>query len=171
MNKSLRSKISLRCFSTKSFSHLDSNGDIKMVDVGEKIDTRRVATAKGYITMHPSTLDLIQSHKISKGNVLATAKIAGIMAAKQTSNLIPLCHPLQISKVDLEFSFDGKNPRINVSSTVKCVGKTGVEMEALISVSVACCTIYDMCKAVDKGMIISNIHVSEKQGFFKNLIM
>jgi cyclic pyranopterin phosphate synthase len=135
-----------------------------MVDVSEKLDTRRVATAKGYVEMLPSTLNLIQNHNISKGNVLGSAKIAGIMAAKQTSNLIPLCHPLQISKVDLEFDCDEKNSRIHVSSTVKCVGKTGVEMEALISVSVACCTIYDMCKSVDKGMIISNIHVSEKKG-------
>jgi cyclic pyranopterin phosphate synthase len=156
--------VGLRCFSTKSFSHLDSKGDVKMVDVSEKFDTSRVATAKGYIEMLPSTLDLISSHQISKGNVLATAKIAGIMAAKQTSNLVPLCHPLQISQVDLEFECDEKNSRIHVSATVKCVGKTGVEMEALISVSVACCTIYDMCKAVDKGMIISNIYVSEKKG-------
>lgn len=141
-----------------------------MVDVGEKMDTYRMASAKGYIEMHPSTLELIQSHKITKGNVLATAKIAGIMAAKQTSNLIPLCHPLQISKADVEFEIDEKNSRIHVLSRVNCGGKTGVEMEALISVSVVCCTIYDMCKAVDKGMIISNIHVSEKKGFFLNYL-
>ena len=135
-----------------------------MVDVSDKTYTKRIATAKGYIEMLPSTMELVQNHTISKGNVLATAKIAGIMAAKQTSSLIPLCHPLQISKVGIEFVFDDKNSRIHVSSTVTCVGQTGVEMEALVSVSVACCTIYDMCKAVDKGMIISQIHVSEKKG-------
>ena len=135
-----------------------------MVDISEKTDTRRQAIAMGYIQMRASTLEQIQSNNISKGNVLATAKIAGVMGGKQTSSLIPLCHPIQISKIGLDFEMDAKTSKIMVRSTVSCVGKTGVEMEALMAVSIACCTIYDMCKAVDKTMVISNIHVVEKKG-------
>ncbi len=135
-----------------------------MVNVGNKMDTNRRAVAKGYVEMQSDTLSRIQNHQIQKGNVLTTAKIAGIMASKQTSSLIPLCHPLQITKSDVEFEFDEEKARVHVISTVKCFGKTGVEMEALMAVSVACCTIYDMCKAIDKTMVISNILVTEKKG-------
>jgi cyclic pyranopterin phosphate synthase len=143
---------------------LDERGEVQMVNVGNKMDTNRRAVAKGYVEMQSDTLSRIQNHQIQKGNVLTTAKIAGIMASKQTSSLIPLCHPLQITKSDVEFEFDEEKARVHVISTVKCFGKTGVEMEALMAVSVACCTIYDMCKAIDKTMVISNILVTEKKG-------
>jgi cyclic pyranopterin phosphate synthase len=145
-------------------THLDALGNAHMVDVSEKDVTQRTATAKGLVKMKPETLALIQSGSAAKGDVLATARIAGIMAAKRTHELIPLCHPLMISKVAIAFSEDQAHSTITVSATVKVEGKTGVEMEALTAVSVACLTIYDMCKAVDRGMEISGIYLVEKAG-------
>lgn len=133
-----------------------------MVDVSEKAITSRSATARGSITMLPETMALITSGTAKKGDVLATARIAGIMAAKKTSGLIPLCHPLLISKVSIEFILH--ETRADVEATVKVQGQTGVEMEALTACSVACLTLYDMLKAVDRGMIISNLRVVEKSG-------
>ena len=150
--------------SDKRLTHLDENGAAAMVDVSEKAVTTRVARAGGYIEMQPETLAMIISGSAKKGDVIATARLAGIMAAKKCHDLIPLCHPLLISKVSVDFRTDEKASRIYVESMVKLSGKTGVEMEALTAVSVACLTLYDMCKAVDRGMCISNIRVLEKAG-------
>ncbi|SFV69913.1 Molybdenum cofactor biosynthesis protein MoaC [hydrothermal vent metagenome] len=143
-------------------THLNNKGEAKMVDVSDKNITNRSATATGFITMSPETIKLIQSGNNKKGDVLATARIAGIMSAKKTSELIPMCHPLMLSsiKVDLEIQENG----INIIATCKLDGKTGVEMEALTAVSIAGLTLYDMCKAVDKTMCISNIKLIEKIG-------
>jgi cyclic pyranopterin phosphate synthase len=135
-----------------------------MVDVGDKTDTVRIATASGCVIMQSQTLELILSGNAAKGDVIGTARLAGIMAAKKTSDLIPLCHPLMLSKVTVEIEPDEALPGLRVSATVKLTGKTGVEMEALTAVSVTCLTIYDMAKAVDKGMVISNIAVDSKTG-------
>lgn len=148
----------------KKLTHLDENGAANMVDVSEKAETIRIATASGCVTMQQSTLDLIISGNAAKGDVIGTARLAGIMAAKKTSDLIPLCHPLMLSKVTVEIVPDETLPGLRVSATVKLTGKTGVEMEALTAVSIACLTIYDMAKAVDKGMIISNIALETKSG-------
>ena len=145
-------------------THLDESGAANMVDVGDKTDTVRIATASGCIIMQSQTLELILSGNAAKGDVIGTARLAGIMAAKKTSDLIPLCHPLMLSKVTVEIEPDEALPGLRVSATVKLTGKTGVEMEALTAVSVTCLTIYDMAKAVDKGMVISNIAVDSKTG-------
>lgn len=143
-------------------SHLNDKGEAHMVDVSTKDVTARVATARGRVLAKPETIALIVSGAAKKGDVLATARIAGIMAAKKTSELIPLCHPLMISKVSVEFVI-GEN-QIDVEATVKVEGKTGVEMEALTACSVTCLTIYDMLKAVDRGMVISDVRLVEKSG-------
>ncbi|MDE2446380.1 MAG: cyclic pyranopterin monophosphate synthase MoaC [Alphaproteobacteria bacterium] len=143
-------------------SHLDDKGQAHMVDVSEKDVTTRSATAKGCVNMLPGTMVLLTSGAAKKGDVLATARIAGIMAAKKTSELIPLCHPLMIAKVSVDF--ETSPTCVNVTATVKVEGKTGVEMEALTACSIACLTIYDMLKAVDRGMTISDLRVTEKAG-------
>jgi cyclic pyranopterin phosphate synthase len=135
-----------------------------MVNVGEKPDTERIAVAKGEVTMQPETLRLIAEGGVAKGDVLTAAQVAGIMAAKRTPDLIPLCHPLQLTKVDVDFDIDEESTRIGITATVCCRGKTGVEMEALTAVSVAALTIYDMAKAVEKGMRIGNIRLVRKSG-------
>ena len=145
-------------------THLDAAGRPKMVDVTEKPDTEREAIAKGRVVMKAATLDLIKKGAVAKGEVLSVAQLAGIMAAKQTPHLIPLCHPLLIGEVKVEFELDEKNSAINITATVKSTGKTGVEMEALTATAVAALTIYDMCKAVDRGMQIENIRLVRKSG-------
>ena len=145
-------------------SHVDESGRAQMVDVSTKAETQRIAIAKGEIVMQKSTLDLIQAGEIKKGDVLTLAQVAGIMGAKRTSDLIPLCHPLQLSKVDVECIPDGTLPGVRITATVKTTGKTGVEMEALIAVSLAALTIYDMTKAAEKTMRIQNIRLVEKHG-------
>ena len=145
-------------------THVDDQGRVRMVDVGHKPDTERVAVAKGEIAMRPETLRLIVEGDVAKGDVLATAQIAGIMAAKRTPELIPLCHPLLLTKVDVDFRIDEPRSRIEITATVRCRGKTGVEMEALTAVSVAALTIYDMAKAVEKTMRIGDIHLVRKSG-------
>jgi cyclic pyranopterin phosphate synthase len=145
-------------------SHLDSKGRASMVDVTDKATTSRDAVARGAVFMKKQTLGLITDQKIAKGNVFETARLAGIMAAKKTSGLIPLCHPLNLTSVSVELSPNRKNLSITIEARVRCTGNTGVEMEALSAVSVAALTIYDMCKAVDRGMIISDIMLVEKRG-------
>ena len=145
-------------------SHIDESGAARMVDVGGKADTEREARAEGCVTMQPETLALIIAGNMKKGDVLAVARIAGIMAAKKTHELIPLCHPLMITKVSVDIEADAAIPGLRISSSVKVSGKTGVEMEALTAVSAACLTIYDMAKAVDRGMIISDIRLMTKSG-------
>lgn len=146
-------------------THLNTAGEAHMVDVSEKAETTRVAVAQGLIRMRAETLDLILADGLPKGDVLATARIAGIMAAKKTHDLIPLCHPLALSKIEIDLVPERDPiPAIRVTATVKLKGKTGVEMEALTAVSVACLTLYDMGKAVDKGMVIDAIHLVEKTG-------
>jgi cyclic pyranopterin phosphate synthase len=145
-------------------SHLNARGEARMVDVSDKAVTARTATAEGFVTMAPATLDMILDGTAPKGDVLATARIAGIMGAKKTSELIPLCHPLALSKVTVAFAPDRENARLRVEATVKVDGKTGVEMEALTAVTVACLTLYDMCKAVDRAMSFSGIRLIEKTG-------
>lgn len=145
-------------------SHIDVNGNAKMVDVSEKTETTRIAIACGEIRMKPETLALIKAGAMKKGDVLTVAQIAGIQAAKKTSELIPLCHPLPITKIDVDMQINDQLPGIVITATVKVTGKTGVEMEALTAVSVAALTIYDMAKAVEKTMCIQNIRLIEKHG-------
>jgi cyclic pyranopterin phosphate synthase len=145
-------------------THLDEQGRATMVDVGAKTDTLREAIARGVVRMEPATLGMITSGTAPKGDVLATARIAGIMAAKRTSELIPLCHPLMLSRVAVEITADPVASMLQIEATVRTTGKTGVEMEALTAVSVAALTIYDMCKAVDRGMRITDIRLAEKRG-------
>ena len=145
-------------------THFNASGEAHMVDVGEKPLTQRIAIAEGRIAMNSSTLQLIQQGGHKKGDVLGIARIAGIMAAKKTSDLIPLCHPLQLSSVKVDFNYDTKKNQVHCNATVKTTGPTGVEMEALTAVQIALLTIYDMCKAVDKGMTMSDIQLVEKQG-------
>ncbi|MCB1421006.1 MAG: cyclic pyranopterin monophosphate synthase MoaC [Nitratireductor sp.] len=145
-------------------SHIDETGAAHMVDVGGKDDTERLASASGTIAMKPETLAMVMSGQAKKGDVLATARIAGIMAAKKTSDLIPLCHPLALTQVTVDIAEDKTLPGLAVTATAKLKGKTGVEMEALTACSVALLTIYDMAKAVDRGMVIGNIRVTEKSG-------
>ncbi|MGE3876977.1 MAG: cyclic pyranopterin monophosphate synthase MoaC [Parvibaculaceae bacterium] len=145
-------------------THLDDQGHARMVDVSAKDVTRREATARGRVTMSPETLAMIREGRAKKGDVLATARIAGIMAAKKTHELIPLCHPLAISGVSVDFTADDAASAIEVSATVKVEGKTGVEMEALTAVSVACLTIYDMCKSADRAMRIGDVRLTGKSG-------
>ncbi len=148
----------------KKLSHIDDAGQIQMVDVTGKAKTVRKASARGRVKMKGDTLRLLEEGRMAKGNVLTTAKIAGIMAAKKTGELIPLCHPLGLTGVDIEFVIDRANTQVIIQSKVQTVGQTGVEMEALTAVSVAALTIYDMCKAVDKEMIIGDILLLEKSG-------
>ena len=145
-------------------THISASGEASMVDVSEKDVTARVAVAEGCVVMQPETLDLITSGNAKKGDVLATARIAGIMAAKRTHELIPLCHPLMLSKVTVDLTPDASLPGIRVSAMAKVAGQTGVEMEALTAVSVACLTIYDMAKAVDRFMRIEGVGMVEKSG-------
>jgi cyclic pyranopterin phosphate synthase len=147
-----------------ALTHIDSSGEARMVDVSEKPATERVAVAEGQVVMSKETLKLIRSGNAKKGDVLGTARIAGIMAAKRTHELIPLCHPLALSKVTVDIEPDPKLPGCKVRATVKVTGPTGVEMEALTAVSVACLTIYDMIKAVERGVRIEGIHLAEKLG-------
>lgn len=150
--------------SAKKLSHLDEKGAARMVDVSGKDVTERVARAAGFVKMKAETLALVETGEAKKGDVLATARIAGIMAAKRTPELIPLCHPLAITKATVEFAISHAPVGIAVVAEVKVSGQTGVEMEALTAVSVACLTIYDMLKAADKGMIIRDVRLIEKKG-------
>ncbi|WP_340161901.1 cyclic pyranopterin monophosphate synthase MoaC [uncultured Hoeflea sp.] len=150
--------------STPRLTHLAEDGSAAMVDVGDKADTVRVAEATGHVRMQPETLALILAGNMKKGDVIGAARIAGIMAAKQTANLIPLCHPLALTKVSVEIEPDEALPGLRVHALAKLTGKTGVEMEALTAVSVTCLTIYDMAKAVDRGMEIDGIKVKAKSG-------
>ncbi len=148
----------------KAFTHLDDQGRVRMVDVGGKVATDRIAVARGCVTMAADTLDAILGETVKKGNVLETARIAGIMAAKRTWDLIPMCHPINITHARVDFTPDREHHRIHIEAEVSLTEKTGVEMEALTAVSVAALTIYDMCKAYDKAMEISDIHLSRKSG-------
>ena len=145
-------------------THLDAHGQAHMVDVGAKAETEREAVATGRVLMQPETLRLLRAGDLPKGDVLGTARVAGILAAKRTSELIPLCHPLLLTKVAVEFAFDETASAVEITATVRCRGQTGVEMEALTAVSVAALTIYDMAKAVERGMRISDIRLLEKRG-------
>ncbi len=145
-------------------THIDQAGEAHMVDVGNKAETARSATAEGFVRMLPETLALIREGNAKKGDVIGTARLAGIMAAKKTSDLIPLCHPLMLTKVSVEIAQDDSLPGLRVTATAKLTGRTGVEMEALTAVSVTCLTIYDMAKAADKAMEIGGIRLLEKTG-------
>ncbi|WP_417330027.1 cyclic pyranopterin monophosphate synthase MoaC [Halomonas cupida] len=147
-----------------TLTHLNARGEASMVDVGDKATTRREATASGAVYMAPGTLALLTDGKLPKGDVLATARIAGIQAAKRTHELIPLCHQLALSSVAVDFDIDDDQGCVRVSASCRLAGRTGVEMEALTAVSVACLTLYDMCKAVDKDMEIGEIHLDTKVG-------
>jgi cyclic pyranopterin phosphate synthase len=149
---------------TGKLSHLDETGKAKMVDVSHKGETERVAIAQGEIVMKPETLELIQGGKIKKGDVFTVAQIAGIMAAKRTSELIPLCHPLPISEIKVDITFDRNLPGLQITSLVKAMTTTGVEMEALTATAIAALTVYDMVKAVEKTMRIQNIRLVRKTG-------
>ena len=146
------------------FTHIDEKGQVRMVDVTAKKPTERTARAQGCITMSPETFSAIMDQTVKKGNVLETARIAGTMAAKQTSGLIPMCHPLNITHVQIDFSPDPSTNAIRIEAVVRIVDQTGVEMEALTAVSIAALTIYDMCKAYDKNMTISDIMLLKKTG-------
>jgi len=145
-------------------THLDEHGHARMVDVGAKSDTERIAIAKGEVHMKPETLDLIRAGGIKKGDVLTVAQLAGISASKRPAELIPLCHPLPLTKVDVDLALDEALPGVTITATAKTIGKTGVEMEALTAVSVAALTVYDMAKAAEKTMRIQNIRLVEKHG-------
>ncbi|WP_022852214.1 cyclic pyranopterin monophosphate synthase MoaC [Limisalsivibrio acetivorans] len=147
-----------------SFTHFDEEGRSRMVDVTAKNVTKREATAAGWVSMKPETLKLVLESRMEKGDVFEVSRVAGIMAVKKTPDLIPMCHPLSISGVDVHFSTDEENSRINIECTAKLAGQTGVEMEALTGVSVAALTIYDMCKAVDKEMVIGDVRLLKKSG-------
>jgi len=148
----------------KKLTHLDEHGRASMVDIGHKPDSERIAMARGEVHMKKETFDLIRDGQIKKGDVLTIAQIAGITASKRTSDLIPLCHPLPLSKVDVDLTLDGSLPGVVITATAKVTGKTGVEMEALTAVSVAALTVYDMAKAAEKTMKIQNIRLVEKHG-------
>lgn len=145
-------------------THFDAQGNARMVDVGAKGETERVAVAKGSIVMAPATFALIEKGGMKKGDVLAVAQLAGIMGAKRTPDLIPLCHPLALSSVTVELALNRERPAVDITATCKLRGRTGVEMEALTAVSVAALTVYDMCKAVDRGMRIGEIRLVHKSG-------
>jgi cyclic pyranopterin phosphate synthase len=147
-----------------SFTHIDEKGRVRMVDVTEKKPSVRVAVAGGAVSMKPETFNMIRDQKVKKGNVLETARIAGIMAAKKTSELIPMCHPLSLTHVQVDFEPDETNSRIRIKASVRTIDHTGVEMEALTAVSVAALTIYDMCKSYDRDMTVSSIQLLEKAG-------
>lgn len=148
----------------KKLTHMDGAGRPKMVDVTGKADTARVAVARGSVRMQPATFKLIKQGGTAKGDVLSVAKLAGIMAAKKTPDLIPLCHPILIGNINIDFSLDEANSTIDITATVESTGKTGVEMEALTATAVTALTIYDMCKAIDRGMKIENIRLVKKSG-------
>jgi cyclic pyranopterin monophosphate synthase len=145
-------------------THLDEQGQAHMVNVGAKPESQREAVAVGRVRMRAGTLRLLKEGNLPKGDVFGIARVAGIMAAKRTSELIPLCHPLLLTQIDITFTFDDEEPAVLVRSTVRCYGKTGVEMEALTAASVAALTIYDMAKAVERGMVIGDIRLLEKRG-------
>ena len=146
------------------FTHFDDKGQAHMVDVSNKEQTARIATARATITMLPETLALIMDGGIGKGDVLGVARLAGIMAAKRTADLIPLCHPLALSKVSVELTCDPDRNAVDIEATCKLKGRTGVEMEALTAASIAALTVYDMCKAVDRGMTVGNVQLVHKSG-------
>ena len=148
----------------KRLTHFDETGQAAMVDVSGKAETVRVAVARSHVTMQPATLKLILEGGAAKGDVLGVARLAGIMAAKKTADLIPLCHPLPITKVALELTADPALPGVRIEATVKTSGQTGVEMEALTAVQVALLTVYDMCKSLERGMVIDGIRLLEKSG-------
>ena len=154
----------------QQLTHIDEKGDVRMVDVSAKAETQRIAVAEGFIAMHQETLDLITSGQAAKGDVLACARVAGIMASKRTSDLIPMCHTLNITKAKVEcepvFAGEREDGRVGIHVTTTCgvTGKTGIEMEALTAASVACLTVYDMCKAVDRGMEIMDVRLLKKDG-------
>ena len=154
----------------QQLTHIDEKGDVRMVDVSAKAETQRIAVAEGFIAMHQETLDLITGGQAAKGDVLACARVAGIMASKRTSDLIPMCHPLNITKAKVEcepvFAGERDDGRVGIHVTTTCgvTGKTGIEMEALTAASVACLTVYDMCKAVDRGMEIMDVRLLKKDG-------
>jgi cyclic pyranopterin phosphate synthase len=148
----------------KKLTHFDKKGQARMVDVSSKEATQREAVARGNVYMKKQTLNLITDKKISKGDVFETARLAGIMAAKRTCELIPLCHQLNLSSVTVDFNIDRRKNKVDIEAKAKCTGQTGVEMEAMVAVSVAALTIYDMCKAVDRAMVISDIMLIEKRG-------
>ncbi len=147
-----------------TFTHIDDEGRVRMVDVSEKKATFRIAVAQGVISMNPDTFEKIKSQKVKKGNVLETARIAGVMAAKKTPELIPMCHPLNITHAKIDFFFNDASTSIKIQAEVSLTGQTGVEMEALTAVSVSALTVYDMCKSYDKEMVISDILLKEKSG-------
>ena len=149
---------------TDALTHFDARGQAWMVDVADKAETRRLARATGRIVMQPATLRHIATGAAKKGDVLGVARIAGIQAAKQTSNLIPLCHPLALTKVEIAFAMDRRKHAVTCTAMAETIGRTGVEMEALTAASVALLTVYDMCKAVDRGMHIESLRLEEKRG-------
>jgi cyclic pyranopterin phosphate synthase len=145
-------------------THFDATGQAHMVDIGDKATTRRVALAGGRIRMQPATLALVAQGTAKKGDVLGVARIAAIQASKRTSELIPLCHPIALTRVQVEFEIDDNESSVHCTARVECTGQTGVEMEALTAVQVALLTVYDMCKAVDRGMVIGDVKLLEKHG-------
>ena len=149
---------------SRKLTHFDDSGNAHMVDIGTKGETERIAVARASVTMQAATLKLIAAKKAAKGDVLAVAQLAGIMAAKRTPELIPLCHPLSLSSVDVKLSLDKKRNAVDIEATCKLKGRTGVEMEALTAASVAALTVYDMCKSVDRGMVISEVKLLHKSG-------
>ena len=146
----------------ETFSHLDTHGSAKMVDVSEKPETHRTARATGHVAMSPETRKLVAEKAVPKGDVFTVAKVAGILAAKRTGELIPMCHPLPVTGIDVDLELTGDG--VTITATVSCFGRTGVEMEALTAVTVAALTVYDMCKSADKGMIIGDIRLVSKTG-------
>ena len=152
-------------------THIDDQGQARMVDIGDKPDTSRVAIAKGEIVMRSETLTLIESDSITKGDVLGVSRLAGVMGAKRTAELIPLCHPFPLNQVTVDFEIDHDLPGVIITASAKTYGKTGVEMEALTAVSIAALTIYDMAKAAEKTMRIQNIRLVEKKGGRSGLIV
>ena len=148
----------------KKLTHFDREGRARMVDVGPKAETRRVAVVSGKVIMKPETLRRIMDKKMEKGDVFGVARVAGVMAAKRTAEIIPLCHPLNLDTVEIGFQPDVRHSEVKIETKVKSTGKTGVEMEALVATAAAALTIYDMCKAVDRGMIISEIMLLKKSG-------
>jgi len=149
---------------TEKLTHFDERGAARMVDVGGKPESQRTATASGFIRMLPATLEIVASGTAKKGDVLGVARIAAIQAAKKTSELVPLCHPVALTSVSVEFTLDREGSRVECRATVECTARTGVEMEALTAVQVGLLTIYDMCKAVDRGMTMESIRLVEKHG-------
>ncbi len=149
---------------SQELSHVDEQGHARMVDVSAKPDTQREAIARGMIRMEPETLAMIQAGGVPKGDVIGTARLAGVMAAKRTHDLIPLCHPLLLTNIDVDITPNEAESALDITGTVRTTGKTGVEMEALTAVSIAALTVYDMCKAVDRGMRIEAIRLAEKRG-------